>query len=308
MIDLRRLQVLRAVHRHGTVTAAAAALHLTPSAVSHQLRELGRELKLTLIEPQGRGIRLTPVALVVIEHSDALLARWEEAQVALQAYRNGVGGRLRIAGFPTAMSGLIAPACALLNAEHPELSVQVTEVEAGVGFDQLLSHDADLLLISPSEGGPDPCDPRFDQQPLMSEPLDLLVAVGHPLAQQDGVGLSDAAAETWVLPAPGACDHQQRVMVHCAVAGFTPRVGHHAIEWSAISALVAHGLGISMIPRLAELPRDHAVVRVPLTDGSIPMRQILTCVRRGSRGHPLIQHGLEALEKVVAVKDGVLSA
>lgn len=303
MIDLRRLQVLRAVHQHGTVTAAAAALHLTPSAVSHQLRELGRELKLTLIEPQGRGIRLTPAALVVIEHSDALLARWEEAQVAFESYRNGAGGLLRIAGFSTAVSGLIAPACALLKSEHPELSVRVTECEVPDAFDRLLSHDADLVLISPTGSGPDPGDPRFDQQPLMREPLDLLVPAGHPLERQDVVRLSDAAADTWVLPAPGTCDHHQRVMVHCAVAGFTPRIGHHAIEWTAISALVAHGLGISMIPRMAEVPRDHAVVRVPLTEDPVPTRQVLSCVRRGSRDHPLIQHALGALRKIVDAKE-----
>ncbi|MEV5827735.1 LysR family transcriptional regulator [Spirillospora sp. NPDC052242] len=70
--------MLRLVHRYGTVTSAAEAMHLTPSAVSHHLREPGRELKAPLLEPQGRRVRLTPAALVLVGHADALLARWEE--------------------------------------------------------------------------------------------------------------------------------------------------------------------------------------------------------------------------------------
>ena len=58
-VDLRRLHVLRMIDAHGTVTAAAAALHLTPSAVSHQMRQLAREVDVELVEPHGRGVRLT---------------------------------------------------------------------------------------------------------------------------------------------------------------------------------------------------------------------------------------------------------
>ncbi|CAM5561239.1 hypothetical protein SALBM217S_09447 [Streptomyces griseoloalbus] len=62
MIDLRRLHVLRSVAHYGTVTAAARALHFTPSAASQQIRQLARDLGVDLLEPQGRGVRLTPAA------------------------------------------------------------------------------------------------------------------------------------------------------------------------------------------------------------------------------------------------------
>ena len=300
MIDLRRLQVLRAVHQHGTVTAAAAALHLTPSAVSHQLRELAKELRITLVEPQGRRLRLTAAAHLVIEHGEALLAHWEEADAALESYRQGEAGLLRLCGFPSAVTSLLAPATALLRERAPGLTVSVTECETPAGFDMLMSTDADIAVLAPSEDFPHPGDARFDQEPLLDEPLDLLVPAGHRLAGRSEAGLDEAAAEDWVLPVPGSCDHFARVMVFCSLAGFTPRVTHRAKEWSAISAMVCHGLGVSLYPRLSHIPPHHSVVRVPVTGQPRLHRRILTCVRPGGRSHPMVRQGLDALREVVA--------
>ncbi|MDT0442358.1 LysR family transcriptional regulator [Streptomyces johnsoniae] len=299
MIDLRRLQVLRAVHQHGTVTAAAAALHLTPSAVSHQLRELAKELKVPLVEPQGRRIRLTTAAHLVIEHGDALLARWQEAETALEAHRAGEAGLLRMCGYPSAVIGLIAPATALLRERRPALTVEVTECEAPAGFDMLMSTDADIAVLAPPEGFPHPGDSRFDQESLLAEPFDLIVPAGHPLAVRERVHLAETATESWVLPVPDSCDHYRRTMIFCSQTGFTPRIAHWAKEWAAISALVCHGLGVSLYPRLTHIPPPHSVVRVPVT-ADIPLcRRILTCVRGGSRSHPLIRQGLAALVETV---------
>src|SRR6187551_2908920 len=78
MVDLRRLRALRAVADHGTLAAAADALHLTPSAVSQQLSALERELGHALLEPAGRSVRLTPAAHVLLGHADALFAQLEK--------------------------------------------------------------------------------------------------------------------------------------------------------------------------------------------------------------------------------------
>ena len=82
-IDLRRLQLLRLVHEHGTVTAAAGRVHLTPSAASHQLRQLSRDLGVPLLEPTGRNVRLTQADEKLVAHADALHARWEQARADL---------------------------------------------------------------------------------------------------------------------------------------------------------------------------------------------------------------------------------
>ncbi|WP_254716434.1 LysR family transcriptional regulator [Actinomadura sp. WMMB 499] len=298
MIDLRRLHMLRLVHQYGTVTSAAEAMHLTPSAVSHHLRELGRELKVPLLEPQGRRVRLTPAAHVLIGHADALLARWEETVADLESHRTGAAGPLRMCGFTTAVSGLIAPAAGRLRRADPRLPIEIRECDTAEAMALLAAGDTDIAVIEPSADAPPPGDPRFDREPLLEEAMDLIVPAGHPLAARGIARLEDAAAEPWISVRPESCDHHHRLLAHCAAAGFTPRVEHSTATWSVIWALVAAGLGVSLVPRLVGGPGEGAV-RVPLAGPSVPRRRLLTCVRRGGRGNPLVERGLRALRDAV---------
>src|SRR2546421_12114172 len=108
MIDLRRLHVLRAVAHYGTVTAAAQALHFTPSAASQQIRQLARDLGVDLLEPQGRGVRLTPAAESLLAHADAIAARWEQAEHDLRADHRDPAGLSRVSGFTVSVAELAA--------------------------------------------------------------------------------------------------------------------------------------------------------------------------------------------------------
>ncbi|MBV2365665.1 LysR family transcriptional regulator [Streptomonospora nanhaiensis] len=297
MFDLRRLRVLRAVHHHGTVTGAAEALHLSPSAVSQQIRQLAKELGVALLEPDGRRVRLTSAAVVLLDHADALSTRWEQALADLAVHADGDAGPLRIAGFATGIAVLLAPAAALLRRSRPRLSVSVTQAETGECFDMLLAGSADLAVFVPDPTVVVAEDSRFDQRVLIEEPHDLLVPAGHPLAGRSSVALSEAAREDWVIP-DDSCGHHRLVQVACASAGFTPRVAHVATEWSAATALVAHGLGVTLAPRMLPIATAHPIARVPLHGSATPVRSILTCVRAGSADHPAVAHGLAALREV----------
>ncbi|MBO2448801.1 LysR family transcriptional regulator [Actinomadura barringtoniae] len=291
--------MLRVVHRQGTITAAAEVLHLTPSAVSHHMRELSRELKIPLLEPQGRRVRLTQAAHVLLGHADTLLSQWEQTLADLDSHRAGETGPLRMAGFTTAAAGLLAPAAGRLKTTHPDLRVLVRECDTDVSLELLLAGEADLAIIEPTEEAPPPGDPRFDQRPLLHEPLDLAVPAGHPLAGSGAVTLEDVADEAWIVSDPDGCDHKRQLMVHCSAAGFTPRIEHEATTWTVIWSLVANGMGVSLIPRLIDGLQLPGVVRVPLTGESRPTRRLLTCVRRGSREHPVIAMGVRALQDVI---------
>lgn len=300
-VDLRRLHVLRMLDEHGTVTAAAEALHLTPSAVSHQLRQLAREVGTDLVEPHGRTVRLTSAARLLVGHADALHARWEQARADLDTQGDDGAGHLSISAFPSAVSGFLAPAVALLRRTYPGLTAQITELETSPeGYAAVLTGQVDLAIVAPTSETPPVTSPRFDQQPLFEQPFDLVVPVGHRLTERRTVELADAASEPWVLSAPGSCDSNDIIMAACAAAGFRPDVVHEAREWGSIAALVAAGLGVSLIPRFGGRPMPRGAVRVRLRGNPKPVRHLLTCVRAGSADQPAITHGLWALRRVVA--------
>ncbi|MFY7068125.1 LysR family transcriptional regulator [Nocardiopsis changdeensis] len=298
MIDLRRLRVLRAVAHYGTVTAAAEALHMTTSAASQQIRLLAGELGVPLLEPRGRGVRLTPAAHDLLTHADDITARWEQAEIQIRGLGTEPAGLLRVACFPVVMSRLLAPMAARLSADHPRLDVRLTETEPGPALDLLFQGEVELAVIEAAPGVPPPTDTRFDQTPLLDDVLDLVVPHGHPLADLTEVPLAQAADQTWVLPPPDTTCHAH-AMSACGAAGFTPHGPHRAREWSAVAALVAHGLGVALIPRLADLPAL-PITRVPLKGKPSPARKILTCTRRGSRTHPAVTAALTLLTGLAA--------
>ncbi len=298
MIDLRRLNVLRAVAYFGTVTAAAEALHLTPSAASQQIRTLGRELGVTLLEPDGRRIRLSQAARDLLVHADAIEQRWQEAQAALQT-APPVTGTLQLCGFPTAVSALLAPLATRLRSRHPALTVRIVESEPADSFDLIFSGHADLAVIEALPDGPPLTDSRFNQQALLRDPFDLLTTADHPLADRDTVTLADAAREPWILGMPGTSS-RQHVLAACSTAGFSPAIAHEAREWNVVATLVGYGLGIALVPRFVQLPAHLAIKRMELAGPPSPSRQFLTCIRRGSHDHPAIAEALSHLQAMTA--------
>jgi len=294
MIDLRRLHVLRAVAHYGTVTAAARALHFTTSAASQQIRQLARDLGVDLLEPQGRGVRLTPAAESLLAHADAIQARWEQAELDLRA-EHAPAGPLRVSGFPVAVSVLLAPMAVRLQERHPRLSVRIHEAGVPESFDLLFEGEADLSVVEATPHNPPLSDARFDQQPLLDDPFDLVVPEGHPLAGRERVDLSDAAHEDWIAPvADSPC--RPHVLSACGEAGFSPGIVHHALDWNVTAHLVANRLGVALIPRLAELTPHLPITRVRCAGN--PHRKLLTCTRRGGRERPAVAAALRELREM----------
>ena len=110
MLDLRRLRLLRELAHRGTIGAVASALDYSPSAVSQQLALLEKEAGVPLLERAGRNVRLTAAAQTLVGHTDALLARVEEAEADLQATAEQITGTVRVATFQSAGLFLLAPA------------------------------------------------------------------------------------------------------------------------------------------------------------------------------------------------------
>ncbi|MGJ5894435.1 LysR family transcriptional regulator [Streptomyces sp. V2] len=299
MIDLRRLTVLRAIAHYGTVTAAAASLHLTPSAASQHVRRLSRELEVPLLEPHGRRVRLTPAARVLLRHADRLENYWQRAEAELAATKAAtLQGTLRLVGFPTAISVLLAPAAAQLQRDWPQLTVTIREVEPRDCFDLLFSGDADLAVVEATVDNPPLSDERFEQHALFDDPFELLTLSGHRLAGRPTVTVQDLATEPWIVGFPGS-SARQLILAACNSAGFTPAIAHQAREWSTVASLVAHRLGIALVPQAASLPPDPDLARTPLSGSARPTRRFLSVLRSGSGDHPAIATAAALLDSLV---------
>lgn len=293
MID-HRLRVLRVLAEQGTVTATAQQLDYTPSAVSHQLRGLARDLGVDLLEHEGRGVRLTAAARLLLERSNELLARWEEIRGELHAASSDDVSSLRLAGFSTAAAALLPVTAAAIGGRFPGCRVRIIEADPEECFELLLSNKADVAVVVATDPLPPRSDTRFEQRELLSDRLDLLVPAEHPFAGRSSVLLGEAAEESWVLDKPGT-PYNSLVRTACASAGFFPEGSHQCREWDTGAALVSAGLGVALIPRLARLPDGYGIVRVPLRGDPLPARRILTGIRRGSGAQPVIAAALDIL-------------
>ncbi len=279
------------VDRYGSVTAAANVMSYTPPAVSYQLRQLSEQLGVKLVEPAGRGIKLTAAARMVLRHAAAMQAEWEKARSELASSSGEFAGRFTMCGFSTAATHVLPVAAAKLHACYPGLQVRVLESRPARCFELLLLEEADLAMVVVTADSPPLSDPAFDQRVLLDDPLDLVVPAGHPLTAQTTVTLADTALEPWIIGTPGGAYHELTI-AECVAAGFSPDVVHQADEWDTGLALVAQGLGVMLVPRLARIHPEWAVVRIRLCGEPVPARRIMAITRQGGSGHPLVVRSL----------------
>jgi DNA-binding transcriptional LysR family regulator len=293
--DIKKLRILRTLSERGTVTATAEALLMTPSAVSQQLSNLAKQLGVPLLEAQGRRVRLTDAAHLVLRHAEAVFAQLERADAELTGYLRGEAGEVRVGAFSTAVPALVVPAVRLLRGDdRPGPFVRVREAEAAEAYELLSAGDVDLAL-SLAAHAPAAHDPRFTLLPLLTDPLDVALPAGHRLADAPGLRLADLAAEPWIFGGSGPWS--EITTAACEAAGFVPEQAHSASGWTAILAMVEAHMGVALIPRMASAERRKGVA-MRVLEADLPRRHVVAAVRQGAEEGPAVARVLAALEQV----------
>ncbi|MET3804816.1 DNA-binding transcriptional LysR family regulator [Nakamurella sp. UYEF19] len=296
MIDLRRLEILRELDRCGTIAATAAVVHLTPSAVSQQLAALSREAGTPMLEPDGRRVRLTAAAELLLRHAHEVFTHLEHAESDLAAFRRGDAGTVRLGAFPTAIRGVAVPVIAQLA--DSRLDLRISEVQPENAVDALLGRQVDIALTLTGGAellGAD--DPRLADEYLLDDIMDVALPRDHRLAGLEEIDLREMVDEDWITHAPGVpCWTAMRAA--CARAGFVPRSRHHADDFTGAVALVAAGQGVCLLPRLAQGPFTSDPIVILPVSGEPPMRRIAAQFRAGTHDQPHIAPVLEALRAV----------
>src|ERR1035438_780460 len=273
MLSFDRLRTLHAVASHGSVNAAARALHITNSAVSQQIAKLESELGQSLLERNGRGVRVTDAAAALVAHTQRMIALMESAEADFDAQRNSIFGHIRVAAFPTAARGLTPQALRSLGDTCPQLTVVLTEQEPPVSVPSLVRGDVDLVIAQDWANAPLPPVEGLSKAPLLDDIADIALPASHPLAGRETINLDDLRSERWIawhtassvsdthVPARW-CD--QWLVYTLRSRGHEPVVAHTVGEYATQIALVAAGLGVCVIPRLGRdrLPREVRIVAV----------------------------------------------
>lgn len=282
MIDPNHLRTLRALADHGTVVAAAESLHLSPSAVSQQLNSLSRMTGCALLEKRGRGVVLTQPAKILLEHADAILERFEQAESDMRSYQQGETAVLRVGGFSTALQNFVPEAVSGALQRNPGWSIQIDEVESEESMAMLLDRELDLAVVMIAPNRPLLADRRISLEPLVTDEYRAVVPAVHPLGALSELDrLSRLAYEPWILSRHWTSSHEI-MMAACAVGGFQPRAAHNTTDFAAAVTMVGHGLGVAVIPRLGLPHSPPETVKVLPIRIDPPTRHIAVAVRSGS--------------------------
>lgn len=302
MLDLRRVALLREVHRRGTLHAVARALSYSPSSISQQLRLLEKEAGVPLLERSGRRVHLTPAGLLLVDGADELLTDLERLETALAATDQTVSGTVRLAVFQSAALGIVPRALSLLAERYPALRVEVTQREPESALDEVWAREFDLVIAEEYPAHAAPRRRELDRVPLVHDGLRLGVSPGRAPDGTIGEGrpgirsLRDVSSMAWVMEPRGTASRHWAEQ-QCRLAGFEPDVRFETADLQAHIRLVETGHAVALLP---DLVWGGTEPRVPLValDGD-PHRSVFTAARASSATRPAIVAVREALSRAV---------
>ncbi len=294
--DLHRLRLLRELKHRGTISAVATAMSYSHSAISQQLKILEAEVGAPLLEPDGRRVRLTSQAEILVQHVEAILERLDQADADLARASGDIAGTFRIATFQTVIVALMPSVLKALSTDHPRLTLELTHVDPGEALSRLQVREFDLVFDEAFAGQPLAGSPLVKQSVLHRDPMRLAVpASGSPLA--DALRVTDLANADWVMEPVGgrAREWAERI---CRSAGFVPRVRFESPDMVVHERLVRGGHAVAFLPDLLWVETPLTVSLHQLPDSGY--RDIICSVRAGASDHPAVTATTNALRAACA--------
>ena len=296
-LDVQTLRIVRAIADTGSITGAAGTLGFSQPAISQHLRRLESRLGVAIVERVGRGIRLTEAGRVLARHAPAVTLAVDAAAEELAQLRGLRTGVVRLVAFPSASPVVVPRLIAALAASHSGLSLTYLEAEPPEAVEAVREDRADIALTFSYPGDRD--DPHRSSARGLSvrsagrDDLMLVLPAGHAAVRDVGE-LSD---ETWIAGCPRCRGH---LLELCGRAGFTPRIGYETDNYVAVEGLVAQGIGVATLPRMAleSFPLLPGIVTAPLPPAEARRLHVVTA--QGAERVPSLAAALEALLQVLA--------
>jgi DNA-binding transcriptional LysR family regulator len=252
-MELGQLRALRELGDRGSIAAVAAALHVTPSSVSQQISALQRSSPAPLTFKDGRRTALTDAGRALALAAIGVEAAFERAEQAVQRYRSDPLGTVSVAAFHSAGLAIFGPLLATANGPHqPQISLSDFDV-AQDDFPKLTA-DHDLVLAHRLVGSP-AWSTSVRAEPLLFEPLDLLVRRDHRLATRASIEPADLGGEAWVAVHEGF-PLELAISLIAGIGGADARIRHRINDFAVAAAVVEASGCIALIPRYTTDLRD----------------------------------------------------
>ncbi|GAB2488243.1 LysR family transcriptional regulator [Streptosporangium sandarakinum] len=293
-LDLRRLRFLREFEERGTLAAVAAALGYSPSTVSQQLALLEKEVGARLLDKAGRGVRLTDAGHLLAQHARVLLSAAEAAEADLAALSGDIRGTVRAGGLQSAARRLLIPAVARMKADHPQVRVEIFELELEQSLPGLRLGAVDLVIGDEYDSHPRPRPAGLRFTLLLEEHLKIVLPAAHPLAQPGKpVAVTDLRSDIWAASAEGTGHHAMVVGTCRALGGYEPDLRHRSTDADVQLELVRAATAVALMPALTLPSNDPALAIRDIAETTLKRR--LVAVTRDTPPTPALTALLTAV-------------
>jgi len=295
-MELHQLRYFAAVARTGNFTRAAEACHVSQPSLSQQIIKLEDEIGSSLFERRRDRAGLTLAGELLLRHATRVLSEIDEVSSSMREIRRMTRGRLRLGAIPTIAPFLLPGPLARLKRELPGVEITLHEhVTAGL-LAALQARELDLVIAStvpPADG--------LRSQILFEEPLYLALPAGHALERVRDIGMTDLHRARFIVLSDEHC-LSSVVSSFCQQNDLAPNIICQGAQVQTVLAMVAAGLGISLVPAMAcrqALPPG-LVLR---TLDPAPRRTIIAYhVQKGGKETPVAQKLVQLLRADAAAR------
>ncbi|MEV0617452.1 LysR family transcriptional regulator [Nonomuraea sp. NPDC050404] len=280
-----QLRILQAVARTGNMTRAAGELATTQSAVSHALRALENEFGVVLLVRGNHGVSLTAAGRAVCRRATLILTQVEALEQEVAAAREDERGSLRVGAIPSANAGLLPPILRRFKEARPQVRLTVMEGSDDEVLEWLETGAADIATVSAGVAGTPASTLAgtpagtlagtaalpggLTARPLASDRMLAVLPSGHELGVRDSVPVAELSRSPFIM-STGGCEPLITALARSA--GASLKCHYRVRDTNSILAMVAEGLGVSIIPELslpAHLPGVHAIPLDPAAERTI---------------------------------------
>lgn len=244
---------------------AAHKLAITQPPLSTAIKSLENELGVQLFVRDSKHVELTPAGLAFLDEARHVLGRLDRASSMARMAASGIRGRLDVGVTGSLLYREIPAMVRAFHAEMPEVSLVLKEMSTADQLDELIRGRLDIGFLNAAT-----VPAQLKSMALGNDEFVLCIPENHPKASRRSVDLKDFAQEPFVMfsreVAPANHDN---VIAIFSRAGIHPKTVHAARQWLTIIAMVANGLGVSMVPKTLSRTRVHGVKFIRLKGASV---------------------------------------